>query len=264
MHPEGGIGRTIKPFIEEGVRSWIRSSSREPWFQNFLSVEEGADGKGRLRVGPNGKFGTYPLNVSVAAMMAAGGYTQIHIPKYPMMEYILNEMIDEIGPSLKHAYEERKGSHTTETNARTTVAETRTAGTPEQKNISPADFLMEIDPMERKWFRYHLLLWERTDGEEGRKEIARLMKHLDSVKEASLLGQAETLAEFKLLMRLTLEPKTLKGSAGNFLEDFASMTGWQEDTEEVKDKKKTEESYYKTELDKFRSRPWWRVMLWPF
>lgn len=103
MEPSGPVGRAIKPFVETGFRDWVRNASGEAWFRKVFMVDKDSAGNGFLYIG--GKKGMkFPLDKGIAGLTAASGLAHVTIPNYPMMTWILNEMIDEIGPALRDAY----------------------------------------------------------------------------------------------------------------------------------------------------------------
>ena len=105
MNPHGPAGRVLKPFIEQGFRDWVRAASSEPWFRKIFSVDKESDGTGYLYIG--GKGGTkLPLDKGIAGLTAAAGLAHVTIANYPMLTWVVNEMIDEVGPALRDAYRE--------------------------------------------------------------------------------------------------------------------------------------------------------------
>lgn len=105
MEPTSVLGRTLKPFVEESVRDWVQTAQSEGWFRQIMYADDDAEGKGRIYFGPKGRFGSLPLSGGIAALTAAGGAAHVEIAGWPTVTWVLNEMIDEIGPALRNAYE---------------------------------------------------------------------------------------------------------------------------------------------------------------
>ncbi len=106
MDPHGPLGRGIKPFAESAFRDWVRSASNQGWFRRILTVDTDAEGSAYLYVGGREGGAKFPLKEGIAGLTAAAGLAHVTVPGSPFITWLINEMIDEVGPALRDAYRE--------------------------------------------------------------------------------------------------------------------------------------------------------------